>query len=201
MGTPAWFAWLESATAFAFTGPSGRFTARKEARSQGGVHWKAYHTSHGTLHRAYLGKTPDLTLDRLNNTAATLATASPPPYHLTASASLKPRHHRANQPAGHQTQWPASGALLVGLRHASWLAGLRHLPTPVAEHSHTASGRRRASVDHLRAENTPSGVECTRPGRCPWAYFIWQRRRSWVSPLRCAGTCSRQAWTCWGSDH
>ena len=77
VGTSAWFAWLESATAFAFTSPSGRFTARKEARSQGGAHWKAYHTSHGTLHKAYLGKTPALTLDRLNNTAATLATASP----------------------------------------------------------------------------------------------------------------------------
>jgi hypothetical protein len=28
--TPAWFAWLEHATTFAFNGPSGRFTARKE---------------------------------------------------------------------------------------------------------------------------------------------------------------------------
>ena len=28
--TPAWFAWLEHATTFAFTSPSGSFTARKE---------------------------------------------------------------------------------------------------------------------------------------------------------------------------
>ena len=28
--TPAWFTWLEQATTFAFTSPSGRFTARKE---------------------------------------------------------------------------------------------------------------------------------------------------------------------------
>ena len=32
VGTDAWFAWLETATAFVFTSPSGRFTARKERR-------------------------------------------------------------------------------------------------------------------------------------------------------------------------
>src|SRR5207248_11085855 len=52
VGTPEWFVWLESATTFAFTGPSGKFTARKEGRSRGGSYWKAYHTASGTLHRA-----------------------------------------------------------------------------------------------------------------------------------------------------
>ncbi|MEO8289355.1 MAG: LuxR C-terminal-related transcriptional regulator, partial [Chloroflexota bacterium] len=78
MGTPEWFAWLESATTFAFTCPSGRFTARKEARTRGGFYWKAYHTYRGTLHRAYLGKSSDLTLDRLINTASTLSVAPAP---------------------------------------------------------------------------------------------------------------------------
>jgi hypothetical protein len=36
LDTPAWFAWLEQATTFAFTGPSGRFTARKERQACGG---------------------------------------------------------------------------------------------------------------------------------------------------------------------
>src|SRR4051812_40383521 len=49
VGTPAWFDWLETVNAFVFTGPSGKFTARKEARSRGGSYWKAYHTSHSTL--------------------------------------------------------------------------------------------------------------------------------------------------------
>ena len=35
VGTPAWFAWLERATAFAFTSPAGHFTVRKEARTRG----------------------------------------------------------------------------------------------------------------------------------------------------------------------
>ena len=73
VGTPAWFAWLESATTFAFSGPGGSFTARKEGRDRGGWYWKAYRTVHGTLQRVYLGKSADLTLARLNEAAATLA--------------------------------------------------------------------------------------------------------------------------------
>jgi len=37
VGTPEWFAWLENATTFVFTDPSGRFTARKEGRALGSV--------------------------------------------------------------------------------------------------------------------------------------------------------------------
>ncbi len=76
--SPAWFAWLEHATTFAFSSPSGRFTARKERQARGGGYWKAYRTTNGTLHRAYLGKDQALTLDRLNRTATTLAAASAP---------------------------------------------------------------------------------------------------------------------------
>jgi hypothetical protein len=41
LDTPAWFAWLEHATTFAFSGPSGRFTARKERQARGGEHCRA----------------------------------------------------------------------------------------------------------------------------------------------------------------
>jgi LuxR family maltose regulon positive regulatory protein len=76
VGTPAWFAWLEEATAFTFTSSSGSFTARKERRSRGGWYWKAYHTANGTLQKAYLGKLENLTLERLERAAVTLASAS-----------------------------------------------------------------------------------------------------------------------------
>jgi hypothetical protein len=36
VGRPAWFAWLEQASAFAFVGALGTFTARKERKKQGG---------------------------------------------------------------------------------------------------------------------------------------------------------------------
>jgi LuxR family transcriptional regulator, maltose regulon positive regulatory protein len=78
VNTPAWFAWLEHATTFAFRSPSGHFTARKERQARGGGYWKAYRTSHGTLHRVYLGKAQDLTLDRLNHAATTLAATTAP---------------------------------------------------------------------------------------------------------------------------
>jgi len=78
VGTPAWFAWLEQATTFTFTSPAGRFTARKERQARGGGYWKAYRTAHGTLHRVYLGKAQDLTLDRLTHAAMTLAVAAAP---------------------------------------------------------------------------------------------------------------------------
>jgi LuxR family maltose regulon positive regulatory protein len=79
VGTPAWFAWLESATTFAFSGPAGSFTARKEPRAAGGAYWKAYRTAHRAVQRAYLGKAPDLTLERLNRTAEILAAAPADP--------------------------------------------------------------------------------------------------------------------------
>ena len=78
VGTPAWFAWLEHATTFAFSSPAGHFTARKERQARGGAYWKAYRTSRGTLHRVYLGKAQDLTHERLAHAAATLAAASAP---------------------------------------------------------------------------------------------------------------------------
>ena len=73
----AWFAWLDEATTFAYAGPTGRFTARKEPRARGGTYWKAYRTLHGKLRRVYLGKSADLTLGRLRAAAATLASTPP----------------------------------------------------------------------------------------------------------------------------
>src|SRR5215468_6772186 len=77
VGTPAWYDWLTTATTFAFTGDSGTFTARAEraGNRRGGWYWKAYRTQGGKLHRAYLGKPEDMTLERLTAVAQALATA------------------------------------------------------------------------------------------------------------------------------
>src|SRR5215216_3256179 len=72
VGTPAWYAWLEQATSFAFAAAQGSFTARKERRGQTGWYWKAYRKRAGLVRSAYLGKSADLTLDRLNVIAADL---------------------------------------------------------------------------------------------------------------------------------
>jgi predicted ATPase/DNA-binding CsgD family transcriptional regulator len=72
VGTPAWFAWLEEVSTFAFIGRSGTFTARKEPKPNGGAYWRAYRKRNGKLHRAYLGKSEDITLERLNAIAVVL---------------------------------------------------------------------------------------------------------------------------------
>jgi hypothetical protein len=102
--TAAWFAWLEHATTFVFTGPSGRFTARKEQRACGGGYWKAYRTSHGTLHRVYLGKAQDLTpaQPRCNNAGGCRHTSR-----STFCGAHRTRIHLTPQPARHQTVCPA----------------------------------------------------------------------------------------------
>jgi LuxR family maltose regulon positive regulatory protein len=90
VGTPAWFAWLESATSFAFSGPAGSFTAHKENRARGGWYWKASRTAHGTMQRCYLGKSANLTLERLNHAAATLAAALAAPLPALAPEITMP---------------------------------------------------------------------------------------------------------------
>jgi LuxR family maltose regulon positive regulatory protein len=81
IGTAAWYSWLSTATTFAFTSAYGTFTARKERPSnqRGGWYWKAYRKQQRKLHRAYLGKSEDLTLDRLNAVAQALASPSSMP--------------------------------------------------------------------------------------------------------------------------
>jgi LuxR family maltose regulon positive regulatory protein len=73
VGSPAWFAWIAGATSFAFRSAHGTFTAHKEHRTPNQEYWKAYRRRDGRLHRAYLGKSHELTLDRLNRVASQLA--------------------------------------------------------------------------------------------------------------------------------
>src|SRR4029450_12805569 len=72
VGTPAWYTWLEGATTFAFVGVGGSFTARKEHRRRMDGYWKAFRKRAGVVRSAYLGKSADLSLERLPAAAATL---------------------------------------------------------------------------------------------------------------------------------
>ena len=75
VGTPEWYAWLAQAETFAFTSPSGTFTAHKEqaGNRRGGWYWKAYRKGRGKLASAYLGKSESVTLERLRAVATKLA--------------------------------------------------------------------------------------------------------------------------------
>lgn len=77
VGSAAWFEWVEreNSTLFAFHMPEGNYTARKEGSGsgRGGWYWKAYRKHRGKLYRAYIGKSKDLTLAQLRDTAQILS--------------------------------------------------------------------------------------------------------------------------------
>ena len=75
VGSAAWYTWLNDTAvqSFAFRSDQGTLTARRE-RQHGYWYWYAYRTQHGYLHKAYLGKSEELTHLRLHEVAATLVT-------------------------------------------------------------------------------------------------------------------------------
>ena len=88
--SPAWFAWLERVSSFAFVGKNGHYTARKEAKQRGDRYWSAYLAMGAQLTKKYLGKTADLTLARLEQIAGILRTQREdqlPPRQTHASVS------------------------------------------------------------------------------------------------------------------
>ena len=66
-----WYAWLVHHRSFCFESDCTAFTARKEQRP-GGWYWYAYRRKQGKLHSAYLGKSEELTLERLSSIAEVL---------------------------------------------------------------------------------------------------------------------------------
>ena len=68
----AWLAWLGSATSFAFHSPGGSLNVYQERRPRGGAYWYAYHTSRGRTRKRYLGRTENLSLAHLEETARAL---------------------------------------------------------------------------------------------------------------------------------
>jgi predicted ATPase/DNA-binding CsgD family transcriptional regulator len=70
-----WYAWLQTASTFTFHSEESHFTAHKEraGNRRGRAYWRAYRTWQGKLHRAYLGQSVELTLERLQSVAVVLA--------------------------------------------------------------------------------------------------------------------------------
>src|SRR5579885_2281866 len=105
VGTPEWFAWLDTTRSFTFEGAGGSFTARHEERS-GRRFWYAYRQQEGVLRKTYLGRSADLTLQRLEQAAATLAQADGRQARASAPSSRAHSHihTHAHDHASHHTQ-------------------------------------------------------------------------------------------------
>jgi LuxR family maltose regulon positive regulatory protein len=121
--SPAWFAWLDGVSSFAFLGKSGHFTARKEARQRGDHYWSAYLAAGEQLSKKYLGKTGDVTLARLEHIAEILSAQSEarlsPPQPLAQAGSAK-EEDAAQQPVLAQQGHPLHPLLATKL----------HVPRP-----------------------------------------------------------------------
>lgn len=76
VGTSDWWNWLESdeAKSFRFETDHGvkSYTARKETIQSKGYFWYAYKKVDKRLHKSYIGKTAELTLERLEAVAGSL---------------------------------------------------------------------------------------------------------------------------------
>src|SRR5215472_13210253 len=74
IGSSEWWRWLdaEHTTTFCFENAQGSFTARREQKN-GSWYWYAYRKKNGKLHKAYLGKSEELTPECMNSAVTTLA--------------------------------------------------------------------------------------------------------------------------------
>jgi len=85
-----WFAWLAGIPSFAFEGRAGRFTARRETKQRGERYWVAYQRIDGKLWKRYLGRTCDLTAEKLEEAARSISARSASPTCPDVPAAAPP---------------------------------------------------------------------------------------------------------------
>ena len=111
VGSLVWYDWLASHDGFLYEGGTGHFTARSELR-RGIRYWYSYRRREGKLTKTYLGKSEELTLERLEQASAILAGQVPLGRLLGNGASdelivaSKPEAAAVIPPAGTLTEVP-----------------------------------------------------------------------------------------------
>ncbi len=73
VGSAAWYSWLEEALTFRYQHGTLSFSARCERFQRGGRYWRAYRRVAGKLRRSYLGRSEDLSVEKLHHAAIQLA--------------------------------------------------------------------------------------------------------------------------------
>src|SRR5215470_6586942 len=118
VGSEAWYCWLaaEQHPSFAFRNPLGTFTVQRERRRQQ-WYWYLYHKHEGKLRKAYVGKTEEMTLQRLNAVAATVVIQGD--LHTDAQAHV---------PAPSSTLDRNDPPLATSLRASPSFTGSEHAP-------------------------------------------------------------------------
>lgn len=64
IGSPAWFLWLQTNDRFHYHGSEGQYLAQREQR-RNSSYWYAYHKVNGRLEKVYLGKSEQISKEKL----------------------------------------------------------------------------------------------------------------------------------------
>jgi LuxR family maltose regulon positive regulatory protein len=149
-GEREWFAWLDTVPSFTFHGQCGRLTVRKESRPRGRGYWYAYHRAGQKMAKKYLGRTSDLTLAHLEETAALLTGVEvPPPEEQAVQMPSDGRAVSVDEKAGRSDTIPVS-PVSTGIHDDPLLATKLSPPRP---RSHLVSRSR-------LIERLGQGMEC-----------------------------------------
>jgi LuxR family maltose regulon positive regulatory protein len=118
-----WHAWLAACSSFSFQGQFGQLTLRKEPRQRGEAHyWYAYRRQGSRLAKKYLGRTADITLERLEAAARVLTAPD--------SAGLSPVSWKQTTPAKQGTTFQERSMPAPGRNLGPLLVPKLSLPQP-----------------------------------------------------------------------
>ena len=121
-GSQEWFAWLANIPSFTFNGQHGQHTVRRETRSGKRAYWYAYRRVGERMLKHYIGRTPALSIVRLEEIALHLTTPSVSPHKLELLVQHSLQEAR---PALHHDQLlmlPSEGSLLLNKKPLSSLS-------------------------------------------------------------------------------
>lgn len=108
VGSPRWYAWLLERRGFVFRGGAGHFTARCELR-RGRPYWYAYRSRGGAFLKTYLGKSAELTHERLTEACTRLAGQATPSHVSAQPDSAHWMSALDGVPAGAPGTWEPAG--------------------------------------------------------------------------------------------
>jgi LuxR family transcriptional regulator, maltose regulon positive regulatory protein len=103
VGTPGWFDWLEQHRAFLFVDRACSFTAYKSDTDPDGEIWEAARTHHGQRSHILLGRSRELSLERLQAAAKAFAARDLTGEVRAAPATSKRRKYKHTTSVGSPT--------------------------------------------------------------------------------------------------
>jgi LuxR family maltose regulon positive regulatory protein len=120
-----WHSWLDTRTSFSFQGHSGRLSLLKEPRPRGEGYWYAYRRYGGKIVKKYMGRTSDLSIERLEAAAEALNSEDGEP--LPASPRSSEDQAKAEGESSPEIQHPLLTPKLRLPRQHSFLVPREHL--------------------------------------------------------------------------